>query len=328
MLTRTLWNGRTIPALGFGCWAIGGPFFAGSVPLGWGDVDDRTSIAAIHRALDLGIRFFDTASNYGAGHSEVVLGEALAGHPDAIIATKFGYVSDPATRQMTGEDYSTAYIEKSVETSLKRLRRERIDLLQLHLGGLSIADAESVFDTLGRLRKAGKIDAFGWSTDTPESAAAFAGRDGFVSIQHAMNVFDPADEMIALIERAGLTSINRSPLAMGLLTGKFDHGARLPANDVRVAGLEWLTYFKDGQVAPAFAHRLAQIRDLLQSDGRSLTQGAIAWLWARSATTLPIPGVRTPQQIEENAGALHKGPLAQDVMSEIDRLLDRDKAAA
>ncbi|WP_018185167.1 aldo/keto reductase [Kaistia granuli] len=327
MLTRTLWNGRKVAALGFGGWAIGGPFYAGTVPLGWGDVDDRESVAAIHAALDLGIRFFDTASNYGGGHSEEILGEALAGRDDVVIATKFGHVVDAVTKQALGEESSPDAIEAIVETSLRRLRRERIDLLQLHLNDLPIARAAPIFEKLAALRQAGKIDAFGWSTDNPDGARHFAGLDGFVAIQHAMNVFEPADAMIAAVEPAGLLSINRSPLAMGLLTGKFAGGATLAVNDVRVAALDWMTYFKDGQAAPAYAARLERIRDLLQTDGRTLTQGAIAWLWGRSDRTLPIPGVRTPRQITENAGALEKGPLAADVMAEIERVIGREQEA-
>ncbi|MGO8286812.1 aldo/keto reductase, partial [Rhizobium ruizarguesonis] len=89
------------------------------------------------------------------------------------------------------------------------------------------------------------------------------------------------------------------------------------------AALEWMVYFKDGRMAPEFAARLAAVRDLLTSGGRPLTQGALAWLWARSPRTLPIPGFRTVAQVEENAGALEKGPLADDVMAGIDTALAR-----
>ncbi len=328
MLKRALWDGLEVPAIGFGGWAIGGPFFAGTVPLGWGAVDDRESTAAIHAALDAGIRFFDTASNYGGGHSEAVLGAALEGRDDVVIATKFGHVVDPDTKQAQEDDVSPAFIDRIVERSLRNLRREQIDLLQLHVGYLPVTEAEAVFDHLGRLRASGKIAAFGWSTDTPASAAALAGREGFVAIQHNMNVLDPADAMIAVIEKAGLISIDRGPLAMGLLTGKFTPSMRLAANDVRSADLEWLTYFKNGTVAPEFAARLESIRELLTAGGRTLTQGALAWLWARSAATLPIPGIRTVRQAEENAGALAFGPLSTDAMAEIDLLLGRSARAA
>lgn len=328
MLMRSLWDGLEIPALGFGGWAIGGPFFAGDVPLGWGAVDDDESIAAIHRALDLGIRFFDTASNYGGGHSEAVIGRALEGRKDVVIATKFGHVTNPATKQAEADNVAPEFITRIVEMSLRNLRREKIDLLQLHLGGLPISEAEAVFEQLSRMREAGKIDAFGWSTDDPERAAAFAGLDGFVSIQHNMNVLDPADAMIAVIEKAGLVSIDRGPLAMGLLSGRFAPGDRLAANDVRSASLEWLTYFKDGRVSPEFSARLDAIRGCLTTGGRTLAQGAIGWLWARCPATLPIPGIRTVRQAEENAGALAFGPLPADVMDEIERLLGRSRVAA
>ena len=96
---------------------------------------------------------------------------------------------------------------------------------------------------------------------------------------------------------------------MGLLTGKFTADKAVGAKDVRGAALDWMVYFKDGRMAPEFAARLDAVRDLLTSGGRSLTQGALAWLWARSPRTLPIPGFRTVAQVEENAGALEKGPL-------------------
>ena len=328
MLTLALWDGLEVPALGFGGWAIGGPFFADTVPLGWGKVDDAESTAAIHAALDGGIRFFDTASNYGGGHSEQVIGAALQGRDDVVIATKFGHVVDPASKQALADDVSPEFITRIVETSLRNLRRERIDLLQLHVGYLPVAEAAGVFEQLGRLREAGKIDAFGWSTDTPASAAAFAGVDGFVAIQHQMNVLDPADAMIAVIERAGLISINRGPLAMGLLTGKFTPSTEIARDDVRTADVAWMTYFRDGRVSPEFTARLDAIRDVLRQDGRSLTQGALAWLWGRSERTLPIPGIRTVAQAKENAGALAFGPLPPDAVAEIDRLLGRAAVAA
>mgnify|MGYP001163272785 CR=1 FL=1 len=114
--TRTLWNDRTIPALGLGGWAIGGPFFAGDVPLGWGPVSDDESIAAIRRALDLGIRFFDTASNYGGGRSEEVLGRALEGRADVVIASKFGHVTDPVTKQALDNETEAALAMNSLST--------------------------------------------------------------------------------------------------------------------------------------------------------------------------------------------------------------------
>jgi aryl-alcohol dehydrogenase-like predicted oxidoreductase len=321
--TMELWNGRKIPRLGMGCWAIGGPFYAGDTPLGWGDVDDNESIAAIERAIELGVRFFDTASNYGAGHSEKVLGRAIGPRTDIVIATKFGFATDPATKQATGAFADAPFIRSSVETSLRRLRRERLDLLQFHLNDFPLDQSDDVFDTLETLRDEGKIDAFGWSTDFADRAARHATRSGFVAVQHTMNVFEPVPEIVSVIERHGLVSINRGPLAMGLLSGKFTPDKVVGAKDVRGASLDWMVYFKDGRIAPEFARRLDAVRDLLTSGGRTLSQGALAWLWARSPRALPIPGFRTVAQVEENAGALDKGPLSAEVMSEIDAVLSR-----
>jgi len=326
MTTINLWNDHEIPRLGMGCWAIGGPFYAGETPLGWGEVDDDESIAAIHRAIELGIRFFDTASNYGAGHSEEVLGRAIGSRSDIVIATKFGFATDPETKQATGAFADPAFIRRSFETSLRRLKRDRLDLIQFHLNDFPLEQSDEVFETLETLRDEGKIDAFGWSTDYPDRAARHADRPGFVSVQHTMNVFEPVPDMISVIERHGLISINRGPLAMGLLSGKFRADTKVGDKDVRGASLDWMVYFKDGRIAPEFAARLEAVRELLKSDGRTLTQGALAWLWARSPRTLPIPGFRTVAQVEENAGALAKGPLSPAIMDEIDEALAQLRA--
>ncbi|MGK9169132.1 aldo/keto reductase [Inquilinus limosus] len=326
-----LWDGREVPRLGLGCWAIGGPFFAGDTPLGYGTVDDAESIAAIRCAVDLGIRFFDTADVYGAGHSEAVLGRALEGRDDVVIATKLGNRFDPATKQLTGsiaDGDLRREARSAVEGSLRRLRRDRIDLLQLHLNNLPIDRAGEVFEVLDDLRAAGTIGAYGWSTDFPERAAAYAGREGFVAVQHGMNLFFDAPTMGGVIEEHGLISINRSPLAMGLLTGKFAPGQALPADDVRANTFGWMDYFKDGRVVPGFADRLERIRHLLTADGRTLAQGALAWLWAKSPRTLPIPGFRSVTQVRENVGALEKGPLPAEAMAEIERLIDRPPEGA
>ena len=176
MIMRTLWDGAQVPALGLGCWAIGGLWTAAGAPSGWGAVDDTESTRAIHAAVDAGVRFFDTAQAYGAGHSEIVLGQALRGHDDVQIVTKVGLAIDPPRRELTGPDITPAAITASIEASLQRLQRSRIDLVLLHLNSLPIAQVEGVFDTLDGLRDVGKIAAYGWSTDFPDRAAAFAGR--------------------------------------------------------------------------------------------------------------------------------------------------------
>ena len=147
MQKRTLGtSGIEVSALGFGCWAIGGPFWVGTQPLGWGEVSDEESIRAIQRSLELGVNFFDTADVYGAGHSERVLAKALSlalkGERDrVVIATKFGNVFDETSKQITGSDASPAYIRAACEASLRRLETEYIDLYQLHTGDLDLEAA-------------------------------------------------------------------------------------------------------------------------------------------------------------------------------------------
>jgi aryl-alcohol dehydrogenase-like predicted oxidoreductase len=325
MITRTLWDGGKVPAMGLGCWAIGGPFTIDGVAKGWGDVDDDESVRAVERAYDLGIRFFDTAQAYGAGHSEIVLGKALANKPDAIISTKVGYAINPAERTLTGEDVRPEAIAKSIDDSLRRLQRDTVDLVFLHTNELAIEAADAVFAELERLRAAGKLKAYGWSTDFPDRVEAFVARAGFVAVQHALNVFFRADKLLPVLEKNQLLSVNRSPLAMGVLSGKYDHSHRFAIDDVRSQNEEWKSYFKDGGVSPDYLKRLNAVRELLQSDGRTLVQGALAWIWARSRNTLPIPGFRTVEQVNDLAGALALGPLKDSTMIEIEHVLQRQK---
>jgi aryl-alcohol dehydrogenase-like predicted oxidoreductase len=318
-------SGIEVSAMGLGCWAIGGPFWAGDNAVGWGDVDDDESIRSIHRALDLGVNFFDTADVYGTGHSEQVLARALAGRRDkVVIATKFGITFDTATRQITGNNASPEYVRQACEASLQRLNTDYIDLYQFHLNDYDPAQAGTVRETLEALVAEGKIRAYGWSTDFPERTRVFAEGQNCTATQFQMNVIDDAGAMVAVCEELNVAGINRGPLAMGLLTGKYQAGSRLAANDVRGdKSPEWMKYFKDGKPNPEWLKKLEAIRDILTSEGRTLAQGALAWLWGRSELTIPIPGFRTVQQVEDNAGAIQFGPLTTDQMKEIDVILGR-----
>lgn len=316
-------SGIEVSALGMGCWAIGGPWYAGEQPLGWGEVDDTESIQAVRRALELGVTFFDTADTYGAGHSERVLARALAGRRDEVVlATKWGHTFDEETRQMTGVDSSPEHLRRAVEASLRRLDTDRIDLYQLHLNDLAIPTALALVETLEKLVAEGKIRWYGWSTDFPDRAEAFATAGAHATaIQHSFSLLEDSPQVLAVCERFDLASINRSPLAMGLLTGKFTASSTLAADDVRGLSPEWLSWFRDGRPAPEFLARVETVRQALTADGRTLAQGALGWLWARSGQTVPIPGCRTVAQVEENAGALRYGPLAPDQLAEVDQAL-------
>ncbi len=324
--TRTLGrSGIEVSPMGLGCWAIGGPFWSGDEPHGWGQVDDDELIRAIRHALELGVTFFDTANVYGAGHSERVLGQALEGKRDqVVIATKFNAVFVEETRQVTGDDKSPEGIRKACEDSLSRLCTDYIDLYQFHDNGYPPEKAGPVRDTLEELVKEGKIRAYGWSTDFPKSAEFFAAGENCATIQAELNVLDDNAAIVAVCEQNDLGLINRGPLAMGLLSGKYSGNARPSIDDVRgEKSPEWMRYFKNGVPSPEYLKKIEAVREVLTSGGRSLPQGALAWLWARSPKTLPIPGFRTVKQVDENAKAMQFGPLTQEQFMEIEKILGR-----
>ncbi len=308
-----------------GCWAIGGPFWSGTEPHGWGEVDDNESIRAVHTALDLGVTFFDTANVYGAGHSERVLAKALAGKRDkVVIATKFNAVFDETTRQVTGSDTTPEGIRKACEDSLHRLETDYIDLYQFHDNGFPPEKAGPVRDTLEELVAAKKILAYGWSTDFPKSAEFFAQGEHCATIQAELNVLDDNPAIIAVCEKENLGLINRGPLAMGLLTGKYMGNIKPSADDVRgEKSPEWMKYFKNGIPSAEYTAKINAVREVLTNGGRTLAQGALGWLWARSVKTIPIPGFRTVKQVEENAKALEFGPLTSGQFLEIESILGR-----
>lgn len=311
------------PTLGLGCWAIGGPFFYEGLAVGWGEVDDNTSKAAIATALEHGIMHFDTAQAYGCGHSETVLGAALKNHPDVAIATKIGIEIDTKTKELKGRISDPDIIRQTIDASRKRLGRDRIDLVLHHVNEWPVEEVKPTFDMLATLYEDGIIGAYGWSTDFPESAAAFADHPGFTSVEHAMNVFRRADWIVPVIEDKNLLSLIRSPLAMGVLGGKYDANTQFGKDEIRGSNPGWQDYFKDGKITDAYLGQLNATREILSSGGRSLAQGAIAWLWARTPNAMPIPGFRTPEQVTDLCGALEFGPLTPSQMAEIETILDR-----
>jgi aryl-alcohol dehydrogenase-like predicted oxidoreductase len=324
MLTRTLGrSGIEVSALGMGCWAIGGPWRIlrdeGPRPAGWGDVDDAESIRAVRAALDAGITFFDTAANYGCGHSERILGEALGERRrDVVVATKFGHRIDPETRIMHGDDdVIVERLRQDCEDSLRRLNTDYIDLYQLHAGNLEPEKAVPVRELLEELVTEGKIRAYGWSTDHADRAEIFAGGAHCASIQFSLNLFNDNPDIVELCEGNDIACVNKKPLASGILTGKFTVDSSFAENDMR-----HVIDFKD----PRYGGMLRMVdglRDALTSGGRTLAQGALAWIWARSDRTIPIPGARNEGQVRENAAAMAHGPLSPAEFQEANRIVAR-----
>ena len=317
MLQRTLGrSGITVSGLGLGCWAIGGPFWRGNRPVGWGDVDDNQSREAIERALELGVTFFDTSDVYGCGHSERILGEVLSDRrKQVVIATKFGNIFDEQTRRILGASAEPEHIRRACEASLRRLRTDYIDLYQLHIGDLELSRVDEVLETLERLVEEGHIRWYGWSTDDPKRAEAFSRGPHCAAVQQRFNLFEGNAETLAVCEGEELASIVRGPLAQGILTGKFTPNSTLPENDVRHG---W--DFQEGEPAKRLVG-LHAIREVLSAQKRTLAQGALGWLWARSKAMIPIPGFKNMEQVEENAAAMAFGPLSTDQMAEIQELM-------
>jgi aryl-alcohol dehydrogenase-like predicted oxidoreductase len=319
-------SGIKVSAMGIGLWAIGGPWTINGGAAGWGEVDDDESIRAIHAAMEAGINFFDTAANYGAGHSEKVFAKAIGGRRDeVVIATKFGF----RVKEGEGivEDYPdpgevSSRLRTDCEASLRRLNTDVIDLYQLHINSYDPDRAGEVRDTLEGLVKDGLIRYYGWSTDFPAGARVFAQGAHCTSLQANHSVIHDSPAILEVCNEFNLACINRGPLAMGMLTGKYDSTSTWAANDVRTR--DW---FQEGFKDRTLEH-LPKIREILTSKGRTLAQGALAWLWGRSEHNLPIPGVRTVAQVAENAGAMAFGSLTPDQMQEIEVLLGRAEAAA
>jgi aryl-alcohol dehydrogenase-like predicted oxidoreductase len=319
VLTRTIGkSGIEVSAVGMGCWAIGGPWTWAQpgrdpYPAGWGQIDDDESIRAIHTALDAGVTLFDTAANYGAGHSERVLGQALQGQREkVIIATKFGHIINETEKTVYGDDSQIlSNVRQDVEHSLRRLQTDYIDIYQLHAGEYDPELALELRDILEDLVHQGLIRWYGWSTDRVDRARIFAEGKKCTSIQFQLNALFDNPEMRQLCADFDLAGINKDPLNKGILTGKFTTASTFPPDDIRSQA-----DFKEDRIAQRF--RVVQaLKDLLTSGGRSMAQGAIAYIWALDERMIPIPGFKTVQQVMDNAGALAYGPLTQEEMRQV-----------
>jgi len=319
LFTRKLGkSGIEVSALGMGCWAIGGPWTWAQpgerpYPAGWGKTDDAESIRAIHAGLVAGITFFDTAANYGAGHSERILGRALKGRQeDVVIATKFGHIVNEEEKVVYGDDDQIIYnLRQDVGNSLRRLQRDRIDIYQLHQGDYDPELALELRGVLEDLVQEGKIRWYGWSTDLVDRAQVFAGGEHCTSIQFRLNAIFDHPEMRKLCADSNLAGINKDPLNKGILTGKFTSRTTFPEDDIRSQ-----TNFSDEWIVRRL-RTVDALRDVFTSAGRSMAQGALAYIWALDENMVPIPGFKTVQQVIDNAGAMSFGPLTDEQMSQV-----------
>jgi aryl-alcohol dehydrogenase-like predicted oxidoreductase len=323
LLKRTVGKSKLeVSALGMGCWAIGGPWTWDQpgqkpFPAGWGTIDDEESIRAIHCALDLDVNFFDTAANYGAGHSETILGRALKGKRDqAVIATKFGHIVNEEKKTVYADnDQILKNVQTDVENSLRRLQTDHIDIYQLHEDEYDPSLALELQSILEELVTAGKIRWYGWSTDLVDRVGEFAKGAHCTSIQFGLNAIHDNPEMRQICADNDLAGINKDPLHMGFLTGKFSSSTTFPENDIRS---RW------NMSHPAIEKRLKivdEIRPILTSNGRSMAQGALAYIWALDERMVPIPGFKSVKQVTDNAGAMQFGPLTEAQVKEVQTIV-------
>lgn len=279
--------------IGFGCWATG--------KRGWGDVDDEESIRAIHCAIDRGITFFDTAPVYGLGHSEEILGKALEGKRDqVIVATKCGLVWDETDGKVNIRRHNAKEsILREVDASLKRLGTDVIDLYQVHWPDEN-TPIEETMDALNEIIKAGKVRYVGVSNFTASMMEEALKYTPIVSLQSLYNVFqrDVEEEALPFVKEHDMGFIPYSPLAQGILTGKFDLNTRFDSSDVRSNNP---LYKNDWDNTLSKVERMQTIADTYN---RPLGQLAIHWLLKEPAVSTVICGAKTEEQVKDNVAAM------------------------
>jgi len=303
-LGRTGWK---VSEVSFGAWAIGGF---------WGEVDDSESMAALHRAVDLGVNFFDTADVYGDGHSERLLARLCKERSETI------YIASKAGRRIpehTPESYSAENLRISVEESLKRLETDAIDLLQLHCPHTVCYYNSEVFESLDGLVKAGKLRHYGVSVKNPEEAIKATDFPGVQSVQIIFNMFRhrPSELFFDVAKRRKVGILARVPLASGMLTGRMKPSTTFPEDDHRKFNREGARF----DVGETFSgvpfetglEAVEQLRGYVPK-GATMTQFALRWILMFSAVTCAIPGGKRPAQVEENAAASDLEPLTSAQM--------------
>jgi aryl-alcohol dehydrogenase-like predicted oxidoreductase len=266
----------------------------GDLAIGWGNVDDNTSIIALNKSFDLGINFFDTADFYGFGHSEELIGKVFGNRADVIIASKVGHRVEDEKILL---DYTKKHILKSCDESLKRLRRDKIDLYQLHSAKLEHLMDGQCIEAMQELKELGKIRYWGISLNTfnPYPEAEFLMdrnlADGFQLVLNIIN--QRSIKLINTAYQKGYGIIARIPLQFGLLTGKFSKETRFSKNDHRYFRLE-----------PKFLSNLLEsledIWPLAEKYNIDKPTFALSFILNHQGVSTVIPGIKTPEQAEKN----------------------------
>lgn len=300
MQTRKMGNTDVeLTVIGFGAWAIGG----GKWQFGWGPQDDKESIAAIQKGLDLGINWIDTAAAYGLGRSERVVGEAVKGRRDEVfIATKCSLVWDDKQSGMISSRLKAGSVRKEAEDSLKRLGVDVIDLYQVHWPRPD-ADIEEGWSEIAKLVKEGKVRYAGVSNFSVSQMKRCQAIHPIASLQPPYSMLERGveEELLEYCHKNGIGVVAYSPMASGLLTGKFtrERIAALPDDDWR---RERGRHFQDPELGLNL-NLVERLTTIANRNNRSVGQLAVAWVLRRPEVTSAIVGARNPQQIAEIAPA-------------------------
>lgn len=313
LLGRTPWNVSTIS---FGAWAIGGS---------WGKVDDRDSLAALHKAVDLGVNFFDTADVYGDGRSERLLRRLRQERSEEIIiATKAGRRLEPHVASGYNRQNLTAFIERSLDN----LGVEALDLVQLHCPPTEVFYMPEVFGILDDLVQAGKLRFYGVSVEKVEEALKAIEYPSVQTVQIIFNIFRqrPAELFISEALRHKVGILARVPLASGLLTGKLSPSSSFERDDHRSYNRHGESFDRGETFSGVdYATGLQVVEELrtLVPPGASLAQFALRWILMFEAVSLAIPGARNAAQAADNAATSDLPALSETVMAEIRGIYDR-----
>lgn len=312
-LGRTGWK---VSAISFGAWAIGGT---------WGDVRDDESLAALNKALDLGVNFFDTADVYGDGHSEQLLGKLRRERSEKFyIATKAGRRANPHVAKSYTRENLTSYAERS----LKNLGVETLDLLQLHCPPTEVFYMPETFDVLDDLVKAGKLRYYGVSVEKVEEALKAIEYPNVQSVQIIFNIFRqrPLELFFGEARRRKVGILARVPLSSGMLTGKMTRSSTFARDDHRQFNRQGAE-FDRGETFSGLDYDIGlqaveELRTLVPA-GMTMSQLALRWILMSPAVTCAIPGAKRPSQVEENVSAAELPPLSEETMNKIREIYER-----
>jgi len=309
-LGRTGWKVSTIS---FGAWAIGGT---------WGKVDDKESIAALHRAVELGVNFFDTADVYGDGRSERLLAQLKKDHKEQIIiTTKAGRRLNPHT----AEGYNKKNLTTFIDRSLKNLQTDSLDLVQLHCPPTEVYYTPEVFEVMDGLVSQGKIQHYGVSVERAEEALKSIEYPNVKTIQIIFNMFRhrPAELFFEQAKKRRVGILARVPLASGLLTGKMTTASEFEKDDHRTFNRKGEA-FDRGETFSGVDYEtgLQAVEELKKicPQKMTLTQLALAWILMHDAVTCAIPGAKRISQVEENVRASDFQMLPDELMKNAEKI--------